>query len=412
MTSSDTTASRTATGRTERIGLWLIGARGSVATTAAVGLHAIASGAAPSSGCASTAPAFDDVPLAGFDEIVIGGHDLASTPLLEKAAGLAAGGMFSTSVVAEVADRLVATDGEIRLAPSAASQQEEIDRRAADIIGFRERHGLSRVVVIDVASTEVLPADRAEFHDLAALRTALATPGEQVLPPSSIAALAAVVSGSPYVCFTPSTALALPALEEWAAEAGIPFAGQDGKTGETLLRSVLAPMFTARGMRVLSWAGANLLGGGDGQTLADPEAVRSKLVSKNRGLRSLLGDEVVTPLHIDNVPDLGDVKTAWDHVHAEGFLGSRITVQTIWSAYDSALAAPLILDLARLMSLADAAGVSGPVGALGFFFKDPWGSDVHGFAEQTAELVAWAVRTGNLVAGRRPVIATAAQRHG
>lgn len=411
MTSSDTTPSRTDR-RSERVGLWLIGARGSVATTAAVGLHAIASGAAPSSGCASVTPAFDGVPLVGFDEIVIGGHDLASTPLLEKATGLAAGGMFPTSVVSEIADRLVATDGEIRLAPSGASQQEEIDRRAADIVGFRERHSLSRVVVVDVASTEVLPADRPEFHDLAALRAALATPGEQVLPPSSIAALSAVVSGSPYVCFTPSTALALPALEEWAAEAGIPFAGQDGKTGETLLRSVLAPMFTARGMRVLSWAGANLLGGGDGRTLADPEAVRSKLVSKNRGLRSLLGDDVVTPLHIDNVPDLGDVKTAWDHVHAEGFLGSRITVQTIWSAYDSALAAPLILDLARLMSLADAAGVAGPVAELGFFFKDPWGSDVHGFAEQTSELVSWAARTGALVSGRRPVVAAGAEHRG
>lgn len=409
MTSSDTTTTRPG----ERIGLWLIGARGSVATTAAVGLHAIAAGAAPSSGCATATPAFEDVPLADFADIVVGGHDPSSTGLLERAMGLAAGGMFPTSVVAEVAERIDATDAELRpLAADAASQQEEIDRRAADIVSFRERHGLARVVVIDVASTEVLPADRPEFHDLAALRAVLARPGERILPPSSIAALSAVVAGAPYACFTPSTALALPALEEWAAEAGIPTAGQDGKTGETLLRSVLAPMFTARGMRVLSWAGANLLGGGDGQTLADPEAVRSKLVSKNRGLRSLLGDDVVTPLHIDNVPDLGDVKTAWDHVHAEGFLGSRITVQTIWSAYDSALAAPLILDLARLLALADEAGLSGPIGELGFFFKDPWGSDVHGFAEQTAELVAWAARTGALVAEHRAPVATGKRRDG
>lgn len=409
MTSSDTTTARRGT----RIGLWLIGARGSVATTATVGLHAIAAGAAPSSGCATATPAFEDVPLAGFADIVIGGHDPSSTGLLERAMGLAAGGMFSTSVVAEVTERIDATDAELRpLASDAASQQEEIDRRAADIVSFRERHGLARVVVIDVASTEVLPADRPEFHDLAALRAALARPGERILPPSSIAALSAVVAGAPYACFTPSTALALPALKEWAAEAGIPIAGQDGKTGETLLRSVLAPMFTARGLRVLSWAGANLLGGGDGQTLADPEAVRSKLVSKNRGLRSLLGDDVVTPLHIDNVPDLGDVKTAWDHVHAEGFLGSRITVQTIWSAYDSALAAPLILDLARLLALADEAGVSGPVGELGFFFKDPWGSDVHSFAEQTAELVAWAARTGALVVEHRTPMTSGKRRDG
>ena len=144
----------------------------------------------------------------------------------------------------------------------------------------------------------------------------------------------------------------------------------------------------------MSWAGANLLGGGDGATLADPEAVRSKLASKTRGLRSLVGEHVVAPLHIDNVPDLGDIKTAWDHIHAEGFLGSRITMQTIWSAYDSMLAAPLILDIARLLALAETAGVRGVVPELGFFFKDPWGSDVHDFSQQTTELYAWAHATG------------------
>ena len=152
---------------------------------------------------------------------------------------------------------------------------------------------------------------------------------------------------------------------------------------------------------MLSWAGTNLLGGGDGATLADPEAVRSKLVSKNRGLHSIVGDDVVTPLHIDNVPDLGDVKTAWDHVNAVGFLGSRVTLQTTWSAYDSALAAPLVLDLVRVLALADRAGLSGVVPELGCFFKDPWGSDVHAFAEQTANFVGWAHRTADVVAAAR-----------
>jgi myo-inositol-1-phosphate synthase len=146
-------------------------------------------------------------------------------------------------------------------------------------------------------------------------------------------------------------------------------------------------------MHVHSWAGANLLGGGDGATLADPQAVQSKLASKTRGLRSLVGEHVVAPLHIDNVPDLGDVKVAWDHVHVEGFLGSRLTLQTTWSAYDSMLAAPLVLDLGRLLALAHAAGVSGPVPELGFFFKDPWDSDVHDAGAQAADLTAWARRT-------------------
>ena len=183
--------------------------------------------------------------------------------------------------------------------------------------------------------------------------------------------------------------------------AASPSPGRTARPGETLLRTALAPMFVARGMHVLSWAGTNLLGGGDGATLADPEAVRSKLASKTRGLRGLVGEHVVAPLHIDNVPDLGDIKTAWDHIHAEGFLGSRITMQTIWSAYDSMLAAPLILDLARLLALADDAGVRGVVPELGFFFKDPWGSDVHDFSQQTTQLYAWAHATGERVAASR-----------
>ncbi|GAA4065362.1 inositol-3-phosphate synthase [Agromyces indicus] len=378
-----------------RTGIWFVGARGSVATTAAIGLAALVEGRIRPVGLTTAAPDFDDVALPAFADLVVGGHDVDETPLLERARRLAAGGMIAPATVEAVAARLDAIDGEIRLVPREArgSQRREIGLRADDIRSFRERHGLRRVVVIDVASTEPLPADRPEFHDRAALDAALDEAGRDLLPSSTLSALAALEAGSPYACFTPSISLGIPALQDAAAEAGVPIAGQDGKTGETLLRTVLAPMFASRGMRVLSWAGANLLGGGDGATLADPAAVQSKLASKNRGLHDLLGHDVVTPLHIDNVPDLGDVKTAWDHVHAEGFLDTRITLQTTWTAYDSTLAAPLVIDLARLLSLAEEAGLVGPVPELGYFFKDPWGSDVHAFARQADELVSWALRT-------------------
>ncbi|MFF2372389.1 inositol-3-phosphate synthase [Agromyces sp. NPDC058110] len=385
-----------------RVGLWLIGARGSVATTVAVGVHALAAHVAPPTGCTTAGPGFDDVPLPGFDEIVIGGHDVSTVPLGHRAEQLAATGMIPGAIVAAVRAELDATDAEIRPAPTAApdaGQADVIARIASDIAAFRERHGLAHVTVIDVSSTEPLPADRPEFHDAELLAAALADPEQAVLPASSLAALAAVEAGAAYACFTPSAGLALPALREIAGSR-IAFAGQDGKTGETLLRTVLAPMFVERGMRVLSWAGANLLGGGDGQTLADPEAVRSKLASKTRGLQSLVGDHVVAPLHIDNVPDLGDVKTAWDHVHAEGFLSSRITLQTTWTAYDSMLAAPLVIDLARLLSLAGAADVRGVVPALGCFFKDPWGSEVHAFADQVAALRSWSSDLGEQLAAQ------------
>lgn len=399
---SDTAAAPTSPGAGTwthgRTGVWFIGARGSVATTATIGIHALAAELVPPTGCTTTSAAFAGVPLPAFADLVIGGHDISTSPLTKKAEALADAGMIPPRIVSAVQDGLVATEAELRPAydqrTSTTSQRAEIDRLAADITDFKARHGLARVIVVDIASTEPILADAPEFHDRELLEAALADPARTVLPASSLTALAAITAGSPFVSFTPSPGLNLPVLIELATEAGLPFAGQDGKTGETLLRSVLAPMFTARGMKVLSWAGTNLLGGGDGATLADPEAVRSKLASKNRGLHDLLGDDVVTPLHIDNVPDLGDVKTAWDHVHAEGFLSSRMTLQTTWSGYDSALAAPLIIDLARLMALAHAAGTSGPVAELAFFFKDPWGSDVHGFADQTTILTDWAHRTG------------------
>jgi myo-inositol-1-phosphate synthase len=385
-----------------RIGAWFVGARGSLATTAATGLHAMARGLVEPWGLTTVDDRFADVPFTPFADIVVGGHDISSTPLVERATALASGGMFPRELVQAVAADLERTDADIRPARvGGPTQQDDIDRAASDIADFRERYGLRLVVVVDVSSTEPLPADHPAFHSEDALRDALSAPGGTVLPASSIAAAAAIQAGAAYAGFTPSAGLTLPVLQARAAAAGIPFAGQDGKTGETLLRTVLAPMFTARGLKVLSWAGANLLGGGDGATLADPEAVRSKLASKNRGLHALVGDDVVAPLHIDNVPDLGDIKTAWDHVHAVGFLGSRITLQTTWSAYDSTLAAPLVLDLVRSLALATDAGQAGAVAELGCFFKDPWGSDVHAFAEQTAQFVSWVERTGVFASARR-----------
>jgi myo-inositol-1-phosphate synthase len=173
------------------------------------------------------------------------------------------------------------------------------------------------------------------------------------------------------VDFTPSVGPRLPALDQAAVVAGVPYAGSDGKTGETMVRAALAPMFAARALRVRSWSGTNLLGGGDGATLADPDHAASKLRSKSDGLERILGAGVTQPLHIDYVPDMGGWKTAWDHIAFEGFLGVRMKMQFTWEGCDSALAAPLILDLVRLTAAAQRAGRSGALPELGFFFKAP-----------------------------------------
>jgi myo-inositol-1-phosphate synthase len=376
-----------------KTGIWLIGARGSVATTAVVGLAAISAGLAEATGCVTEQEHFGGVELPNFADFVVGGHDISDVCMAKRAEALVGSGMLPPHLLESVRPQLVETDQRVRPgynpAQKSESQAELAGRLAKDIVDFKHSNGLQRVIVLDVASTEAPVQPITEFTDADLLLAALEDPARSVLPPSSVSAYAAALAGSPYVCFTPSTAFNVRALRELAARHHIPTAGQDGKTGQTWLRSVLAPAFAARGLRVLSWAGTNLLGGGDGATLADPQAVSGKLQSKNRGLQELTGG-AVTPLHIDNVQDLGETKVAWDHINVEGFLGSRLTLQTTWSAYDSMLAAPMVLDLARLMALAHAAGEEGHVGALGFFFKDPWGSDEHSFANQTHNLVEWA----------------------
>jgi myo-inositol-1-phosphate synthase len=386
----------------ERTGIWFVGARGSVASTATVGLAAIADGQSPPTGCVTAREPLASAGLPEFADLVVGGHDISSVTMTKRAECLVETGMIPPRLLAATHDALERADAEVRPGydPHAArhsdtddtSQQAVAERLAADITSFRDRHGLARVVVVDLSSTEAPVVPVPEHDDPDALLTALADPTRAVLPASSVSAYAAILAGAAYAAFTPSAGMGIPALARLAAERGIPVAGQDGKTGQTWLRTVLAPAFAARGLKVLSWAGTNLLGGGDGATLADPDAVRSKLATKSRGLTALTGSET-TPLHIDNVPDLGDIKVAWDHLHVEGFLGSRLTLQTTWSAHDSMLAAPLVLDLARLLALAHAAGISGTVQELGFFFKDPWDSDVHDAAEQARALEDWVRRT-------------------
>lgn len=379
----------------QRTGLWLIGARGSVATTAVTGLLALRAGLIEPTGCVTELDPFSRLGLPGWDDLVVGGHDVVHTPLEKRAEQLAESGVVPPRVLAATAAGLRAVESELRdgyhPAAHTGAQADAAARLVADIEEFRSRHDLARVVVVNVSSTEPPVPHVCEHDDLSALDAALADPARTVLPPSSLSAYAALRAGCSYVDFTPSPGIRLPALLALAAGEGLPYAGSDGKTGETLLRTVLAPMFTARALRVRSWSGTNLLGGGDGANLADPAQARGKLDSKARGLAALLGGEVTAPLHIDNVPDLGEQKTAWDHVSFEGFLGAKMSLQLTWTGLDSALAAPLVLDLARLTATAHAAGLTGPLGALAFFFKDPVGTDEHRFAEQTRMLTDWAL---------------------
>ncbi|MGY1399859.1 inositol-3-phosphate synthase [Streptomyces sp. SS10] len=365
-----------------RYGVWLVGARGSVATTAVAGCAAVAAGLHPPTGMVTETPDFAESGLPPLASLVFGGHDTVDCPLPKRAEHLAEGGVLPHGLPAAVHAELLAADREIRpggptLRDSdtgpARTDDDWIDVFTADIRDFTDRHHLAGTVVVNVASTEPAPAARA-------------------LPPSSLYAAAALRAGCGYVNFTPSTGLHHPALAQLAAEAGVPYAGRDGKTGQTLLRSVLGPMFQQRALAVRAWSGTNLLGGGDGAALADPAAAAAKNAGKERVLADTLGAAPEGEVHIDDVPALGDWKTAWDHIAFDGFLGSRMILQTIWQGCDSALAAPLVLDLARLLLRARQKGITGPLGELGFYFKDPVGDGPASLGEQYTELKRFAAR--------------------
>ncbi len=360
-----------------RVGVWLIGARGSVATTVVAGCAALTAGLNPPTGLVTETPAFADSGLPALASLVFGGHDTVDCPLPKRAEALAAGGVLPPGLPKAVEAELTAADREIRPGgpgPGDTRGEEElIATFAADIDDFVRCHGLARAVVVNVASTEPAVTGTA-------------------LPPSSLYAAAALRAGCPYVNFTPSTGLHHPALAAPAAMSGLPYAGRDGKTGQTLLRSVLGPMFAQRALAVRAWSGTNLLGGGDGAALADPDAAAAKNAGKERVLADTLGTVPEGEVHIDDVPVLGDWKTAWDHIAFDGFLGARMILQTTWQGCDSALAAPLILDLARLTARAHERGLTGPLSELGFYFKDPVGEGPAALGEQYAALAGFAER--------------------
>jgi myo-inositol-1-phosphate synthase len=366
-------------------GVWLVGARGSVAVTTVVGALALRAGLAEPVGCVTELPDLRSPAVPGLPDLVFGGHDVATTPLAKRAEALVAAGVLPARVVAALGAELAAVESELRPVPGAACQRDVARLVAADLADFRRRHDLDRVVVVNVASTEPAATPHPGHEDLAALEAAVAGT-EVVLPASSLNAYAAFTAGCPYVDFTPSTGARLPALAELAAREGLPYAGHDGKTGETLVKSVLAPMFAMRHLRVRTWSGMNLLGGGDGANLADPGANAAKAGSKQRVLAETLGYQPQGTTTIEYVDDIGDFKTAWDLVTFTGFLGTAMRLEFTWHGCDSALAAPLVLDLARLTAAAHAAGRTGPLPELAFFFKDPLGDVPHALPEQWAAL--------------------------
>jgi myo-inositol-1-phosphate synthase len=390
-----------------RVGLWLVGAFGGVGGTTAVGLAALARGLTDSTGLVTALPAFARVPFDAPAQFVVGGHDIRQTSFARAAAELhQRSGVFSEALLGAVSGQLDEWSANVRagvvfkpnpviaaLADRPDVRRAETPRQAIDAIqqdlkAFAAAHKLDQVVVANVASTEP-PFDPTDDHrTLAGLQAGFAR-GSSLLPTSSLYAYAAIDAGFAYVNMTPSRGSNLPALDELARLRGVPHAGQDLKTGETLLKSAIAPMFARRNLKVLSWVGHNILGNRDGQVLSDPANKASKVLTKDKLLADILGYKPQSLVSIEYVESLDDWKTAWDHVHFEGFLGTKMTLQFTWQGCDSLLAAPLVIDLARLALLAQRRGDSGMLTPAACFFKSPLGVAEHDLGKQFGLLEAY-----------------------
>ncbi len=321
-----------------RIGIWLIGCKGGVATTAIVGLIALKKGLVAATGLVTALPEFAGLDLVSWDDVVIGGHEIRSLRLCREAYRVATEmRAASREIIDQCREDLERIEARIRpgtiwnagptiaaLAdlelPREKTARETVERLKADLRQFVAAEKVDRLIVVNVSSTE--PPWSGSTPTTWAALAPLLDRADCPLPASSLYAIAAFEAGGSYINFTPSLGAAPAAIDDLARLRGGCHAGCDGKTGETLMKSVLAPMFAARNLRVMSWVGHNIFGNLDGRVLDDPANKRAKLESKDRLIGEILGYKPQTHISIEFIESLGDWKTAWDHIHFAGFLGT------------------------------------------------------------------------------------------
>ncbi len=383
-----------------RTGVAVIGLGGAVASTAVAGVEQLRLGSSTTAGL----PFAHRDDLVPYEELVFGGWDVRGDDLA-KAAHVHR--VLDPALIEAVASQLqriepwpaVADPAWCRNATGSnvvaiGPLRERVARVRDDLRRFREEEGLERVVVVNLASTEAWPdLTSPVLADLDTFEKGLDL-DEPVITPGMIYTYAAITEGCPFVNFTPSQGPDVPALLELAARRNVPVAGKDGKTGQTMIKTVLAPAFRSRALRVEGWYSTNILGNRDGQILDDPSSLASKLNTKGSVLDSILGYDVDDHIvRIDYYRPRGDAKEAWDNIDLVGFMGQRMQLKVDFLCRDSILAAPLVLELVRLVAEAHRRGEGGAQEQLGYFFKAPLTRDgrtpEHALHVQERVLLDW-----------------------
>jgi myo-inositol-1-phosphate synthase len=383
----------------------LIPGMGAVATTVIAGVEAIRRGLALPIGSLTQmgtirlgkrtegrSPAIKDfVPLAGLGDLVFGGWDLFADNAYQAALKA---GVLERSLLDQVKDYLV----ELQPMPAVFEQKfvknlrarnskkgankMDLARQVMDDIGeFRKRHDLSRLVMVWCGSTEVFLKPSAVHQSLAAFEKGLKSNSPEIAP-SMIYAYAALKSGVPFANGAPNLTVDIPALQSLALKNRLPICGKDFKTGQTLMKTIIAPGLKARLLGLRGWFSTNILGNRDGEVLDDPGSFRTKEESKLSALEYILQPDLYPDLYrqlyhkvrINYYPPRGDNKEGWDNLDIFGWLGYPMQIKIDFLCRDSILAAPIVLDLVLFLDLAQRTPELARLGIqewLSFYFKSP-----------------------------------------
>ena len=330
----------------------------------------------------------DFVPLAKLEDVVFGGWDVYEDNVYEaasKAQVLEQGQLDAVKAELEaiqpmkaVFDRNFVKNLDGTHIKTEKTRRELADAVQRDIREFKEKNGLDRVVLVWCGSTERYIETNEAFSTIAKLEEALDN-DDQRIPPSMIYCYAAIKEGAPYVNGAPNLTCDVPAIVELAHEHGVAIAGKDFKTGQTLMKTIVAPGLQARALGVEGWFSTNILGNRDGLVLDDPENFKTKEVSKLSVLEEILDakknpelyGDLYHKVRINYYPPHGDNKESWDNIDIFGWLGYKMQIKINFLCRDSILAAPVALDLAMFIDLAQRAGMSGIQEWLSFYLKSP-----------------------------------------
>lgn len=331
----------------------------------------------------------DFVPLADLDDLVFGAWD----PIADNAyeAAVRCGVLDRYTHIEPIADFLKS----IEPMPAAfdqrwvsringnnvkqgTSKMDLADQIRQDIRDFKARNNCDRLVMIWAASTEAFIEVQEEHMTLEVFEAALEA-SDETIAPSMLYAYAALMEGVPVANGAPNLTVDVPALVKLANDRGLPICGKDFKTGQTLLKTALAPMFKARMLGINGWYSTNILGNRDGEVLDDPENFKTKEESKLGVLEHILQPDLYPDLYgdlyhkvrINYYPPRGDNKEGWDNIDIFGWLGYPMQIKIDFLCRDSILAAPIVLDLVLFMDLAHRAGLKGIQEWLSFYFKSP-----------------------------------------